>query len=259
MPILAVEAVHRRFGGLHAVNDVSFVVEPSVIKALIGPNGAGKTTLFNLIAGSLPVESGRITFQSTAIHGRKPHQIATLGISRTFQNIRLFPGMTVLENVMIGCHARTSAGFLAGMSCAPWTWREENRIRERALTELNFVGIAELAESVASSLSFGHQRAVELARALACEPKLLLLDEPASGLNTHETEALGRLIRRIRDRGITVLLVEHDMSLVMDICDEIVVLNSGVKVAEGTPQAIQNNEEVVRVYLGAEDADDPKS
>ena len=255
MPLLSVESVHRRFGGLKAVNDVSFEVEPERIKAVIGPNGAGKTTLFNLISGSLPLDSGRILFNAHAIHGRKPHQIAALGLSRTFQNIELFPGMTVLENVMLGCHTRSGAGFLAGMCCAPWTWREEKRVRERALAALELLRLAEHAGADACSLAFGQQRLVELARALASEPLLLLLDEPAAGLNLRETEELASLIRRIRERRITVLLVEHDMSLVMGISDEIVVLNSGMKIAEGPPSAIQDNEEVVRVYLGEDDVD----
>ena len=255
MPLLSIEAVHRRFGGLKAVNDVSFVVEPGRIKAVIGPNGAGKTTLFNLISGSLPLDSGCILFNAKAIQGCKPHQIAALGLSRTFQNVELFPGMTVLENVMLGCHTRSGAGFLAGMCCAPWTWGEEIRVRERALAALEFLRLAGHGGTEACSLPFGQQRLVELARALASEPLLLLLDEPAAGLNMRETEELARLICQIRDRRITVLLVEHDMSLVMGISDEIVVLNSGMKIAEGPPSAIQGNEEVIRVYLGADDAD----
>jgi len=255
MPLLRVEAVHRRFGGLKALNDVSFVVEPGRIKAVIGPNGAGKTTLFNLISGCLPLDAGRIFFKAKAIQGCKPHQIAALGLARTFQNIELFPGMTVLENVMLGCHTRSRAGFLAGMCCAPWTWGEERSARERAMAALELPRLARLAGAEACSLPFGQQRLVELARALASEPTLLLLDEPAAGLNLRETEELARLICQIRERRITVLLVEHDMSLVMGISDEIVVLNSGVKIAEGPPSAIQGNEEVIRVYLGGEDAD----
>jgi branched-chain amino acid transport system ATP-binding protein len=255
MPLLSIESVHRRFGGLKAVDDVSFTVEPGSIKAVIGPNGAGKTTLFNLISGSLPLDSGRIVFNARAVQGWKPHQIAALGLARTFQNIELFPGMTVLENVMVGCHTRSSAGFLASACCAPWTWGEERNVRRRAMAVLELLQLGAHAGTEARSLAFGQQRLVELARALAGEPLLLLLDEPAAGLNMRETEELAKLICRIRERHITVLLVEHDMSLVMGICDEIVVLNSGQKIAEGPPTAIQKNEEVVRVYLGEDDAD----
>jgi branched-chain amino acid transport system ATP-binding protein len=255
MSLLSVEAVHRSFGGLHAVNDVTFRVETGCIKALIGPNGAGKTTLFNLISGALSVDSGKVLFNGAPIQARKPHQIAALGISRTFQNIKLFPGMTVLENVMLGCHVRSRAGFLAGLCSAPWTWIEERRVRERAMAALETLCLAKHAHADACSLAFGQQRLVELARALAAEPTLLLLDEPAAGLNMHETDEMARLIREIRDRKTTVLLVEHDMSLVMAISDEIVVLNSGLKIAEGSPSAIQSNEEVIRVYLGEDDAD----
>ncbi len=250
MSLLAVSGLHKKFGGLHAVNDVSFGVEAGSIKAVIGPNGAGKTTLFNLITGALKASAGEVQFKGRDIQGRKPHQIAACGIARTFQNIKLFHDMTALENVMVGRHLRSRAGFLAAMFNLPWTRKEERAIREKGLELLALLEIEAYADVEATSLAFGQQRAVEFARALALEPELLLLDEPAAGLNIHETAEVGRLITRIRGLGITVLLVEHDMSLVMDISDEIVVLSFGEKIAEGVPAAIQNNSEVIRVYLG---------
>ena len=250
MTLLNVSRLHKHFGGLHAVNDVSFAVETGVIKAVIGPNGAGKTTLFNLITGTLGATAGEVQFKGKEIQGRKPHQIAACGIARTFQNINLFHDMTALENVMVGRHLRSRAGFAAAMLNLPWTRKEEQAIRDKSMELLELLEIADYADVEATSLAFGQQRAVEFARALALEPKLLLLDEPAAGLNIYETAEVGRLITRIRGLGITVLLVEHDMSLVMDISDEIVVLSFGEKIAEGVPTAIQNNPEVIKVYLG---------
>jgi branched-chain amino acid transport system ATP-binding protein len=250
MVLLEVSRLHKKFGGLHAVNDVSFRVDKGAIKAVIGPNGAGKTTMFNLITGTLAATSGQVRFDGRDIHGRKPHQVAACGIGRTFQNIKLFHGMTTLENVMVGCHLRSRAGFVASMLKMPWTGREEQALREKSIELLELLEIADYAEVEANSLAFGQQRAVEFARALAMEPKLLLLDEPAAGLNMHETVEMGQLITRIRDLGVTVLLVEHDMSLVMDISDEIVVLCFGQKIAEDVPTAIQNHPEVIKVYLG---------
>lgn len=254
MTLLEVIELNRYFGGLHAVNNVSFSVRKNTIKAVIGPNGAGKTTLFNLISGALPRSSGQYYFQGKAIHDLQPYEIARLGIARTYQNIKLFPGMTALENVMIGRHVQSRAGFLAGMFNLPWTWGEEKNIREKARSFMELLDIADLADIEATSLAFGQQRAVEFARALALEPSLLLLDEPAAGLNIYETAEVAKLIERIRDQGITVLLVEHDMSLVMDISDEIVVLSFGQKIAEDTPANIQQNKEVIQIYLGEGDA-----
>ena len=248
--ILEVENLHRHFGGLHAVSDVTFGVAPGQIKAVIGPNGAGKTTLFNLISGTLTPNSGTVRFQGQEIQGRRPHQVAARGMARTYQNIKMFSGMTALENVMVGRHVQSRAGFLASMFNVPWIWPEEKAIRQKSMELLELLEIADCAHTEATSLAFGQQRAVELARALAMEPSLLLLDEPAAGLNIYETAEVGRLITKIRDLGITVLLVEHDMSLVMDISDEIVVLCFGQKIAEDRPAAIQQNPEVIKIYLG---------
>jgi branched-chain amino acid transport system ATP-binding protein len=254
MSLLEIKNLSRSFGGLQAVSDVSFSLQEGMIKAVIGPNGAGKTTLFNLICGNLPPSSGAIRFQNKQIERLASHKIAALGMSRTFQNIKIFPGMTALENVMVGCHTRSRAGFLAGMLRLPQTFREEEDIRAKSMELLELVEIPQVAYSEAASLAFGQQRAVELARALAAEPSLLLLDEPAAGLNIYETAELARLICKIKERGVTILLVEHDMSLVMDISDEIVVLNFGRKLAEDIPAKIQDNKEVIQIYLGDDDA-----
>lgn len=250
MALLHIEKLSKRFGGLQAVNDVSFTVPEGAIKAVIGPNGAGKTTLFNLISGALPASSGSIRFNGGELRKKKPYQIANMGIARTFQNIKMFNGMTALENVMVGRHVQSGAGFISSMFRMPWSRREERGIYQKSMELLELLDIAEYADVEATSLAFGQQRAVELARALALEPSLVLLDEPAAGLNIYETAEVGRLITKIRDMGITVLLVEHDMSLVMDISDEIVVLSFGERIAEGLPAEIQKDPEVVKIYLG---------
>ena len=250
MAILELKNVCKSFGGLHAVADVSFGVKKGQIKAVIGPNGAGKTTLFNLISGTLAPTSGTISFQKTFVEKKKPFEIAGLGMARTFQNIKMFSGMTALENVMVGCHLQSRAGFLSCMLKTPWALKEEEQVREKSLNLLAQLGIADCAHIDAETLAFGQQRAVELARALAIDPQLLLLDEPAAGLNIYETAELARHITTIRDMGVTVLLVEHDMSLVMDISDEIVVLCFGQKIAEDIPATIQQDPEVVKIYLG---------
>jgi branched-chain amino acid transport system ATP-binding protein len=250
MALLDVQNVRRSFGGLVAVDKASFTVEQGLVKALIGPNGAGKTTLFNIVSGLLNTETGQVRFKDRRINGLRPYQIARAGIARTFQNPSLFLQMSVIENVMVGQHVRTRAGFAACCLRLPRQQREERTIRDAAMRQLEFVGLAHLAEASAGALTFGQRRMVELARALATEPALALLDEPASGLNNTETADLGALILRMRDSGVTVLLVEHDMSLVMDISDDIVVLHNGTPIAQGPPSAIQNDPRVVAVYLG---------
>ena len=253
MALLEVSALSRSFGGLQAVSDVSFNVEEGSIKSVIGPTGAGKTTLFNLISGFLRPDRGEVTFRGTAMGGRKPHQVAARRLSRTFQHIQLFPHMSVLENVMMGRHIHTGAGFIAGMLRLPWSLQETRRNMEKCREVLDLLDLGRLAGKEATSLAYGQQRVVELARALASEPLLLLLDEPAAGLNMRETADMSDLIVRIREMGVTVLIVEHDMSLVMGISDEIMVLSYGSKIAEDTPRGIQKNSEVIRVYLGDED------
>jgi branched-chain amino acid transport system ATP-binding protein len=254
MSFLEVKNMCRSFGGLRAVDGVSFAVEKNAIKAVIGPNGAGKTTLFNLISGSLAPDSGEVYINGKPIQNLPPYRIARNGISRTFQNIKLFSHMTVLENVMVGRHLRSGSGFIPAMLHLPRSRREERDIRERSMEILAIMDIGGLADQDATSLPFGKQRILEIARALATEPSLLLLDEPAAGLNMYETAQVSEMITRIRERGITVLVIEHDMSLVMNISDEIVVLSSGKKIAEGVPMEIQKNGEVIRVYLGEDDA-----
>jgi len=247
---LQVQGLDHRFGGLQAVSEVSFDVPAQSITAVIGPNGAGKTTLFNLISGMIRPQRGSIRLDGRELTRLAAHRIAQLGVSRTFQTARLFPRLSALENVMVGRHCRSRAGFLVGMFNLPWSWAEERAIRWKARELMEALGIGDCAEEEAGALSFRQQRLVEIARALASEPKLLMLDEPAAGLNLKETEELARLIRSIRESGITVLLVEHDMSLVMDISDGVVVLNYGRKLAEGPPAEIQRDPQVIRIYLG---------
>jgi branched-chain amino acid transport system ATP-binding protein len=250
--LLALDGVSLAFGGLQAVEQVSFGVTPGTVKAVIGPNGAGKTTLFNLVTGFLAPQTGYIVFQGQEIQGRPPHWIARQGIARTFQLVQLFDHMTVLENVMVGRHRLSRAGLLAGALQFPWTRIEEKVIRQKALEALEFVGLADRGNQSAAVLPLGFKRMLEIARALAAAPTLLLLDEPASGLDAVETDRLKDLILELRRQGITILLVEHDMGLTMEVADEIAVLNYGKLIADGPPRAIQKNPEVIAAYLGTD-------
>jgi branched-chain amino acid transport system ATP-binding protein len=251
-PILKIKNLKKAFGGLMAIVDLSFEVESGQIKSIIGPNGAGKTTLFNLITGVHPVSAGQIIFQGKDITNQKPHHVAGFGISRTFQTIELFGNMNVFENVMVGCHSRFKSGMLSSGLRLPRMKREETEIYENSLKLLERVGLSSKAELPACSLPLGEQKTLEILRALATEPQLLLLDEPAAGLNESETDGMSELIYSIRDQGITILLVEHDMRLVMKVSDEIVVVNYGQKIAEGSPQVVQNDSLVIEAYLGGE-------
>jgi branched-chain amino acid transport system ATP-binding protein len=250
--MLKLSGIGKRFGGLQALQGISFNVNPGSITGIIGPNGAGKTTLFNVATGIYAPTEGAVLLQGKDISALPPEKRAGLGLVRTFQNIELFGKMTVLENVMVGLHSQSKSGFFSSALRMPWQMSEERRIREKAKEWLQFAGIPELADVQAGALPFGKGRLLEVARAMALEPKLLLMDEPAAGLNSKETGELGELIKKIRELGVTVALVEHDMDLVMDICDAIVVLNLGTMLAEGTPREIQENQAVVTAYLGEE-------
>lgn len=249
-PILAVRALTKMFGGVKAQDDISFAIEPGIVCGLIGPNGAGKTTLFNLITGIYPPDGGQVVFNGKDTRKMAVHQLVSAGIARTFQHVELFGSMTLLENVLVGMHVRTRSGFWGAVTRLPWVLREEKEAVAKAEAIIEFTGLSDYARHPAGELPVGRQKTAEIARALASDPLLLLLDEPAAGLNAVETEALGELIEQVKKRGVTMMLVEHDMSLAMGVCDKIIVLDQGRKLAEGPPREIQNNQAVMAAYLG---------
>lgn len=251
--LLEVQGLTKHFGGVAAVRDVEFAVPEGTIFALIGPNGAGKTTVFNLITGMLQPDGGSISFLGHPMKNLKPYQVAAAGITRTFQNLQLFGGMTVLENVMTGAYLKGGTGFIRSLLRMPGKNAEDKLVSGQALALLDEVGLAGAADLPAAALPFGQQRLLEIARALAAGPRLVLLDEPAAGLNSAETKNLAEFLKKLKQNGLTMVLVEHDMETVMEVADRILVLNFGMGVSEGTPAEIQADPEVIRAYLGEDD------